>query len=324
MEKIQAKLSQKRFLVAFFLVVFLLLGEVLLVSFVLARVKSISKKDQFNILILGMGGAQHEASDLTDTLIVFIANPKNRKILLVSLPRDIWIDSLKTKINSLYHYGSSELVSKEVEKIIGQPIDKVLLVDFKAFDETIDFIGGIEIKVERSFDDFYFPIPGKENDLCDGDPELACRYEYLHFEAGWQKMDGERALKFVRSRNAEGEEGTDFARNERQQKVIVALKNKILSGEILLNPQRILGFWRVAENNIQTDIAQEDYLPLLKFFFPFWRGVQLESVVLDGGAYSGEGLLYHPLNHSSGQWVLLPTGGNWEKVEEFIKEKQTN
>lgn len=321
MEKIQVKLSKQRLLAALFFLVFLLLGEVLLVGSVLARVKSISKKDQFNILILGMGGAGHQASDLTDTLMVLLANRKNKKLLLVSLPRDIWVDSLKTKVNTLYHYGGIKLVADQTEKIIGQPIDKTLLIDFEVFEEIIDFVGGINVEVERSFDDSYYPILGRENDDCQGDPEFACRYEYLHFEAGWQKMDGQMALKFSRSRNAEGEEGTDFARNARQQKVILALKNKILSPEILGSPKEFWGLWQIVGKNTKTDIDQKDFLPLVKFFFPFWQGVKLENMVLNGGALGGEGLLYHPKYHPSGQWVLLPVGGSWEKVEEYINQK---
>lgn len=321
MRRIQTKLSQKRLIVfaGFFLLFFL--TEILLAGLLWAKVETAGHQGQFNLLLLGMGGAQHEASDLTDTLMVLMANRKKGEILLLSLPRDIWSKAYQTKINSLYHYGGFNLAVGEIQKIIGQPIDKVLLVDFDVFEEVIDFVGGVEVKVERTFDDFYYPIPGKEDDDCGGDPKLACRYEHLHFEAGWQTMDGRRALKFVRSRHAEGEEGTDFARNARQQKVILALKNKIFSPAILLNPRKVWGLGQITQDNIKTDFVFQDYLPLVKFFFPFWQRVRLESIVLDGGAYGGEGLLYHPKYHPSGQWVLLPVGGSWGEVQDFVEDK---
>ena len=93
----------------------------------------------------------------------------------------------------------------------------------------IDFIGGVEVNVENSFIDKEFPITGKENDLCNNDLEYKCRYKIISFTKGVSSMDGQTALNFVRSRHAEGSEGTDFAREKRQQKVIEAIKNKLIS-----------------------------------------------------------------------------------------------
>jgi len=317
MGKFQEKLSSKKLLAIFlFLLVFFLL-EICLLGFVLAKIKT---RGKFNLLILGMGGAGHEALDLTDTIMVLMAEQKNKKILLVSLPRDIWIDPLKTKINTLYHYGGFKLVEKEVGEILGQPIDKSLLIDFKVFEEAIDSLGGIEVKVDRAFDDYYYPILGKENDDCGGDPKLSCRYEHLHFDEGWQRMSGERALKFVRSRHAEGEEGSDFARNRRQQKVIFAFKNKIFSPEILGNPKKLWHLWQTVGERIKTDIEQKDYLFLLKFFLSSWPNVRYESLLLDGGQ-EGKSFLYHPQSHPSGQWVLLPVGGSWGEIQKFVSQQ---
>jgi len=315
------RLSKKRLFVALVAVFFVLIIESFLIIRVWSKTETVGRNGRMNFLILGVGGEDHKAFDLTDTMMVVLTNQESKKILLLSLPRDIWISSLKTKINALYHYGGSELVSKQVEEIIGQPIDKVLLVDFKAFEEIIDFVGGVNISIDQSFDDFYYPIPGKENDLCDDDPEFSCRYEHLYFESGWQKMNGERALKFARSRNAQGDEGTDFSRDKRQQKLIIALKDRFLSRSFLLHPQKILGLLEVVNRNFGTDIVPDNYIPLFKFFFPFWQGMQLESLVLDGGIFDGEELLYHPQYHSSNQWVLLPRGGDWEKVESFVEDK---
>jgi len=83
-------------------------------------------------------------------------------------------------------------------------------------------------------DDERYPIPGKEADECGGDPEYLCRYEMIHFDSGLQMMNGVTALKFVRTRNSENlEEGTDLARSIRQQKVLLAIRDKIMSTEII-------------------------------------------------------------------------------------------
>lgn len=324
MKKIHSILTLPRLHLLLVIVLVWFLLEVFWLAKIWGEIDVPGKQGRFNLLILGVGGAGHEASDLTDAIMVVLTNQKSNKILLVSLPRDIWIEPYQTKINSLYHYGGFELSTQEVAKVVGQPMNKVLLVDFAVFKEIIDFVGGIDVNVERTFDDYYYPILGKEDDECGGDPKLSCRYEHLHFEAGWQAMTGQQALKFVRSRHAQGEEGTDFARNARQQKVILALKNKIFSPEILGDPKKLWGLWQIIGKNIKTDISQKNFLPLAKFFFPFWHGVQLENIVLNGGALGGKGLLYHPQYHPSGQWVLLPVGGNWERVREFIGQQLAN
>ena len=177
-----------------------------------------------NILLLGAGGAGHEGVDLTDTIIFISTELGSSDTLMLSLPRDIWIPSMRAKINTAYHYGNERrsggglvLAKAAVSEILDQPIHYVLLIDFEGFKKAIDLLGGVEIEVDRAFDDYQYPIPGME----EAESEEA-RYEHLHFEAGKQLMNGERALKYVRSRYAEGEEGTDFARSRRQQRLLLA------------------------------------------------------------------------------------------------------
>ncbi len=86
----------------------------------------------------------------------------------------------------------------------------------------IDALGGIDVQVGSSFRDEWYPITGKENDLCGGDPQYRCRYRTVTFTKGIVHMDGDMALTYVRSRHAQGESGTDFSRGARQQEVIEA------------------------------------------------------------------------------------------------------
>ena len=67
-------------------------------------------------------------------------------------------------------------------------------------------------------------------------------------------MDGETALKFVRSRYAQGDEGTDLARAKRQQRVILALKDKVLSRDIIFSPSKLLELKKAVEESVETDI----------------------------------------------------------------------
>jgi len=112
------------------------------------------------------------------------------------------------------------LAKSVAEEIVGIPVHYAVVVDFDFFQKVIDELGGIEVDVETDFVDDRYPIKGREDDLCNGDPKFSCRYETVEFKKGLQFMDGGAALKFVRSRNAEGDEGTDLARIARQEKVI--------------------------------------------------------------------------------------------------------
>lgn len=263
---------------------------------------------------MGESGPGHQGATLTDT-IIFTSVSKERTVLL-SIPRDIWYEPLKTKINSLYFYGGLPQEEEAIGEILGQRIDASVLVDFDLFVKTIDFLGGIDIYVEGTFDDFKYPIPGKEEDLCGGDKTFACRYEHIHFDQGWQHMDGETALKFARSRYAIGDEGTDYARSRRQQKVIAALKTRIFSPWFFSRPGNILGLLRVLSQGIKSDLKIDDLLSLGKILLEP-SSKKMNTFVLDGWE-TAEGYLYHPQKHSSGQWVLLPQGDNWEQVHQFV------
>lgn len=290
-----------------------------------------SHNDRVNLLILGIGGQEHEGIDLTDTMIFASIDKKTADTVMLSLPRDIWVEPLKSKINALYHYGEEKetgggfiLTKDAVYQILDQPIHYAVLIDFEGFVKLVDLLGGVEIKVDRAFDDFKYPIPGKENDLCNGDQEYQCRYEHLRFEAGVQKMDGQTALKFVRSRNAEGEEGTDFARSQRQQKIIVALAKRVFSYQTLLNPQKIFELKQAFGDHVKFDhqFNEDQITAFISLFLRFIRNKQeIRTINLDYGDEDGVGFLYHPLNHDSKQWVLIPRLDDWSEVQKYVAEK---
>jgi len=267
-----------------------------------------------NILVLGAAGKGYTGGDLTDTLIFLSFDHQTGKTLVLSLPRDIWIPALRTKLNSVYHYQGMEGTKKVVGEILNQPVHYGLLINFDVFTQIIDTLGGVEVEVERSFDDYKYPLPGRENDTCGGDPDYKCRYEHIHFDAGLQHMDGERALKYVRSRFAEGEEGTDFARSQRQQRFLVAIKNKILSPSILFNLKIPLQLIKVVTANLETDVPQEKYLDFVKLALKF-RSENLWMEVLD------ENRLVTPPPSKvkyDEQWVLIPRTGDWGEIQEYV------
>lgn len=280
-------------------------------------------KERTNLLILGIAGGNHQGSDLTDTIIFLSLDLKKKKAFLLSLPRDIWSPTLRDKINSAYHYGEERkkggglLFARAIaEEVLGQPVHYSLLVDFSSFKKAIDVIGGVEIEIERSFDDFFFPIEGRENDLCDGDPEFKCRYENVHFEKGWQNLSGEQALKFARSRNAKGEEGGDFARAARQQKLLLAFKNKLFSRKVILKPSKITKLIEIFQKGIETNINLAESAYLGKFFLTLKREAVKTSILQ-------EELFIKPPVSEYGKWVLVPPGEDFSLIHHHI-EKELN
>lgn len=214
-----------------------------------------------NILLLGIGGGTHEGAKLTDTIIVLSFALPEKSVAMISVPRDIWSDALKDKVNSAYYYGEEKkkgggmvLAKAIMEDVIGMPIQYTLIIDFSGFKELIDLVGGIDITVPQAFTDPEFPIAGKEDDLCNGDKNLKCRYQELHFDAGSQHMDGKRALEYVRSRHAEGQEGSDFARGRRQQDVLVALKQKLVAPKLFMSPRQSLALLRAFDRAVDSDM----------------------------------------------------------------------
>jgi polyisoprenyl-teichoic acid--peptidoglycan teichoic acid transferase len=276
-----------------------------------------------NILLLGSGGPGHDGPDLSDTVIFISVKNDTGAVTLISIPRDFWIPSLRAKINAAYYYGYSReatsggllLAKSAVSEAINQPVHFAVKIDFSTFAKAIDLLGGVDITVDRAFDDNKYPIAGKEDDPCGGDPQTLCRYEHLHFDAGPQHMDGATALKFVRSRySTDPEEGTDFARSKRQEKVITAAKNKLLSINNLKNTKIYRDLYNLAVNSVVTDITPEYYSTFLKL------SLKVRQHPLMSFAISYPDQLDNPpiSDRYDGQWVLIPKGGDQNVVYNYV------
>ncbi len=286
--------------------------------------------DRVNFLFLGVGGAGHEGAELADTLIFSSFRPSTKQVGMLSIPRDTLVpipgyDSWR-KVNSVNAYGEAEkdgygpeLSSEVIGGILNQPIDYYVKVDFTGFEQFIDKLGGVNIYVDRAFTDSEYPILGKEDADCgttieqtaeDGTiievPTYACRYEILSFQEGWTQMDGSTALKYVRSRKGSNGEGNDFARAARQQKVLKAVKDKLLSGSTLFNPSRITSLLGTISSHVQTNLSGWEILRLATFV-PSLKDEAITHRVLDES-----GPLY--ATNLNGAYVLLPQNNDWSAV----------
>lgn len=284
-----------------------------------AKIESIGGRT--NILILGKAGYGQKAPDLTDTIIFVSLSLWEPRLVMVSISRDIWIPEIRAKLNSAYYWGNQKqsgggliLAKSTVEEIMGTPVQYGLVIDFSGFKKIIDTLGGIEVIVENSFVDEKFPLPGKENDLCAGDLEFRCRWETIKFDQGKAFMDGATALKFVRSRNAQGDEGTDLAREARQQKVLGAIKETALSGRTIFSPQKIISLLRIIKEVSETDIDGNAASILARRFLASRNDIK--SFVIP------ENLLVHPpiSPRYDNQYVFLPKNGDWEEIRDWVKK----
>jgi len=269
-----------------------------------------------NILIMGKAGDKRAGGDLTDTMILASLSLSKPSLTLISIPRDLWVPQIRAKVNSAYHYGGIDLAKESIARVSGEPVQYGVVIDFSGFKDVVDVLGGIRVSVEKGFTDSLYPIEGKENDTCGGDREFKCRYETVSFSEGVQVMDGATALKFVRSRHAEGTEGTDTAREARQQKVIKAIKDKLLSPQIFLNPIKVVEIYGVVKDLIQTDIGGETGAVLARKVVESRKSVNQLLLPQD--------LLVNPPISAryDNQYVFIPKlgSGNWTEINTWFTD----
>jgi len=301
-----------------------------------------SYNNHVNILFLGIAGVDHEGPNLSDSIVVVSYNLVANRLTTISIPRDVWSEALRDKINSAYAYGEAKkkgagfiLAKAEVETIVGQPIHYAVAVNFNQFEELINFFGGIDVNVEKTFDDYAFPIPddniktppscGHSDDdikkFTDSFPTeeeiwkyFPCRYKHIHFDAGVTHMDGRVALSFVRSRHAIGSEGTDFSREKRQQKVIEAIKNKLIAFAKKPDLIQYQKLYDLMDKLIKRDINNQQLAIILKNIV-LKRNLVQEKIVLS------EDFFVNPasnLGWYDGLWVLIPKNNDIKLVHNYI------
>lgn len=270
-----------------------------------------------NVLLLGIGGEGHEGGDLTDSILLVSFNLKTNKATLIPIPRDVWVPSMKAKINTAYHYGNErrenggrDLAKSAVAETLGVPVHYAVVLDFQGFVKAIDAVGGVDVEVENTFDDFKYPLAGKEN----AEPE-SDRYEHVHFDKGTTHMDGTTALKFARSRHAEGDEGTDFARAARQEKIILAFRSKVMSTDTIFSSEVISKLKDSVSSSIDTDIEGAQQASFPKVILGIGGKENINNIILTD-------YLKNPKNlrEYGGQWVLIPNP-SLEELQNYVKTK---
>jgi LCP family protein required for cell wall assembly len=208
---------------------------------------------RINILLLGIGGGNHDGADLTDSIVIASIDPVAKDITLLSIPRDLWVSvpnywSMKinaayasAKIHSLEKGGTEQQAEDAgftnleavITEYMGIPIHYHALVNFQAFQQGVDAIGGVDVNVPKELSDFF--MMGYQN------PIIARK--------GPQHFDGKTALLYAQSRHTT----SDFDRGERQRLLLVALKEKLLKVGTFSNPRTVSKLIDTFGNNVSVN-----------------------------------------------------------------------
>lgn len=248
-----------------------------------------------NILLLGTDERPDEyGPPRTDTIILVSFNPNTGSVGMLSLPRDLWVPipalGITTKINTAYMLGDlrnypgggAQLIKDTVSSFVGRPVDYYVRVNFDGFRQIIDLIGGVTVEVPYTIHDEEYPTSDYG-------------VETFHLDAGVHRLDGETALKYVRTRHGD----SDYSRARRQQDVIRAAVKQVLDAgalpQLLARAPQLL---MTMQNSVQTDLPIQLAIELAGRLQEQGQG-NIEQLVLDS-RYGEETF------SSEGAWILLP------------------
>ncbi len=218
-----------------------------------------SGQERVTILMLGIDQrCEEDGPTHTDSMMLVTVDPVGLSAGILSLPRDMWVEIPSVgvdRINQANYYGEiydypgggPALAVDTVEAFLGVKIDYYAAVNFDAFVEIVDQIGGIDIVAPEAITDETYP------DRCYG-------YDPFQIEAGDQHLDGQTALKYARTRATFG---GDVDRAGRQQAVVLAVRDRVLSLNML--PSLITkapAMWQTLQDNVRTDMTLEEAMQL--------------------------------------------------------------
>jgi len=282
-----------------FLIIFTLIGAIFLYF---KEFNPLNRQNRFNIMLLGLDPRNDslEKTETTDTIILTSINLNTAKVNLISLPRDLWYLPLNEKINQIYPQNKDNFpkIQSTFSELTGQKIDKTLIITTQNLIDLVQVIGGIDVVLDKGFKDTKYPNPEYIKNPV---PEIPI-YITVEFQTGSIHLDETNVTQFVRSRHSTD----DLDRIKRQQLLIDALINKIKS----TNHYKEL--FKYYKKEIKTNLTYRDYINLFFRLFSNIKNINLNRVDITS-------LLYHPTKFINKQWVFLPIGDNYQKLQDFIK-----
>ena len=270
-----------------------------------------SGAERVTILILGLDYRDVQAGGAarSDTMILLTVDPAAKTAGILSIPRDLWavIPGFNpNKINTAYYFGElykipgggPELAMRTVEQTIGVPIDFYAQIDFDAFVRFIDLIGGVKLNVPAAIT---------------VDP-LGADTNPKNLKPGVQVLPGAVALAYARERHTEG---GDFGRAERQQQVILGIRNRILEfdllpGLIANSPQ----LFAELSSGIQSNLSLDDAIKLAVL------AVQIDSANIERALIGEDQIVYG--RSPDDLAILIPIPDKIRELRDLVFTGNTN
>ncbi len=305
-----------------------------------------------NILLLGNGDPEtHGAKGhkLTDSMIIASIDATSRSVVLLSIPRDFYLDiddlGISSRVNSVIRdksgYYLREIRNEPehaavLKTLKGQErqeymwkldamADERAMVELRqALEEVFDIQLHKVARIDfRGFEKGVDAIGGVDvmvdkaiNDTTY--PDFEWGYNPFRLEAGLQHLDGATALKYARSRH----DSSDFARAARQQKVISAIKEKMTSLNVLASPTKLKEMYSVVQEHFQSDLSWEEIISLAEIASKMPRE-NLVSYVINNDPNTTGGFLVTPdRSLYGGAFVLVPflnmTSDKYAQIRAFV------
>ena len=266
--------------------------------------------ERITVLLLGIDErAQENGPWRTDTLMLLTLDPNTKQAGVLSIPRDLWVPipgyndgRINTAhfLGELYGHpdGGPGLARETVEYNLGVQINYYVRINFAAFVMLVDQIGGVDIYVEKAISDPLYP-------------DYNYGYDPLYIEAGWHHFDGELTLKYARTRHS----SNDFDRARRQQQVMSAILERVISLEMLPDLARnATDIYRIVGTGVQTDMALDQMLALANVASTIDRST-IRFGVLDEH-------VTQPWVTPEGAQVLIPLRDEMRQVRDYIFETE--
>jgi polyisoprenyl-teichoic acid--peptidoglycan teichoic acid transferase len=209
------------------------------------QVDSWQGTERVNILVMGVDNRNQDEHPRSDSMILVSVDPQTKKADILSILRDTYVSipgQGQDKINAAFAYGGPDLAVRTVKNFLQVPINYYMVTDFQGFEKVIDAIGGVTIDVEK---DMVYQDDGVYD---------------INLKKGVQHLDGKHALMYVRFRH---DALSDYARTERQRKLLKAIAAEMKTPSMLIKLPSIL---QAAEPYIQTNLGPDDILKLAGLF----------------------------------------------------------
>lgn len=236
--------------------------------------KPMKEDGVINILLIGNDSRQNGEDGRSDAMILLSISPKKKKIYMTSLLRDMYVEIPghdNNRLNAAYSYGGAELLMKTVEENLDIKINRYMQVNFEAFANLVDAVGGVDLELSsaeiewvNAYLNEYNLLTGKEfgTDYMDTSQE------------GTVHLNGPQALAYTRNRYI----GTDFGRTERQRKVLKEVVRSLPKG--MLHPIKLTDGLMP---NLTTNLTQgECYQISLMAPFLLTYDIEQGSVPVEG------------------------------------------